>query len=37
MRNAGGDLGENEWQGKKVNRNTYNTCNNKDVSGSFTL
>ena len=36
MRNASGHLSENGRQWKKVNKNTYDTCN-QEASGSFTL
>ena len=35
MRNASGLQGENEWQRKKVNRNTYNKSSVKCVTRTF--
>ena len=35
MRNASGHQGENEWQRKKVNRNTYNISSIKRVTKKF--
>ena len=35
MRNASGHQGENEWQRKKGNRNTYNISPIKLVTGKF--
>ena len=35
MRNASGLQGENEWQRKKLNRNTYNKSSVKCVTRTF--
>ena len=35
MRNASGHQGENEWQRKKVNRNSYNISSIKRVTRTF--
>ena len=37
MRNASGHQGENEWQRKKVNRNTYNISSIKRVKFHFVV